>query len=587
MKRRTLLGATLSAAIAVAAIAPTEEMNKVLQESIRSGDNARIKAALDGGADPNAKDADGTPMLMNAALHGSAATIKMLLDKGADPNARNTMEATALIWGAADPAKVRLLVARGADVNATSKLGRTPLLAAAGASRNVSSVKLLLDKGAKVEVHDSIAPIPVVPVGGGKGTPLIEAARSGDFESVRLLVEAGADVKAITGHSVTALSEAVAAGRTDVVRYLLEQGSPVDSLVTARKFNLMALAEARGNQEVIAMLRAKGAPANTEWKFFQPQAPPMTASNPMPADVSLSEALTRAVNTMRKAAPESYKKTGCASCHHQALPAVAATAASKVVPLGDLEPEQQMVRMSLSMLKPMTPVLLEGSDVPPDMQVTGAYFLEAMKAREYGPDLLTAAIVHKVAQSQLADGHWTGWAPRPPLEFGDIQATAMAIRSMTLYPMAGRQAEMEERIARARKWLINAAPKSTEDYTMRMLGLQWSNAPRAIVLKAARELAGLQRGNGGWAQESWLEPDAYATGKALVALSQAGVRMGNTVAAVRFLRQTQQADGTWMVQTRAVAFQPLVDTGFPHGRNQWISDAATAWAVHALVIHAN
>lgn len=587
MKRRTLLGATLSAAIAVAAIAPTEQANKTLLSAIRAGDAAGVRAALDGGADPNAKDAEGTPALMNAALYGSASTIKMLLDKGAEPNARNTMEATALIWGAADPAKVKLLVARGADVNATSKLGRTPLLAAAGASRNSSSVKLLLEKGAKVEARDSISPIPVVPVGGGKGTPLIEAARSGGFESVKLLVEAGADVKATTAHSATALSEAVMAGRADVVRYLLEHGAPIDSLVTARKFNLMALAEARGNQEVIAMLRAKGAPANTEWKFFQTQAPALSAANPMPGETPLGEALLRAVNTMRKAAPESFKKTGCASCHHQTLPAIAATAASKVAPIGDLTPEQNMVKMAVSMFKPMTPLLQEGSDVPPDMQVTGAYFLEAMKTGGYQADSLTAAVVHKVAQSQLADGHWTGWAPRPPLEHGDIQATAMAIRSMTLYPLEGRKAEMDERIARARKWLLAAVPDSTEDFTMRLLGLYWSGAPRAELEKAARNLASLQRANGGWAQEVELAPDAYATGKALVALSQTGFRFGNSAAAVRFLRQSQQADGTWMVQTRAIPFQPLIDTGFPHGRNQWISDAATAWAVQALAIHAN
>lgn len=587
MKRRTLLGATLSAAMAMAAIAPTEQTNQALLSAIRAGDTAGVRAALDGGADPNAKDAEGTPALMNAALYGSAATMKMLLDKGADPNARNAMEATALVWGAADPAKVRLLAARGADVNATSRLGRTPLLVAAGASRNSASVKLLLEKGAKIEARDSIAPIPVVAVGGGKGTPLIEAARSGDFESVKLLVEAGADVKATTAHSATALSEAVMAGRADVVRYLLEHGAPVDGLVTARKFNLMALAEARGNSEVIAMLKAKGAPANTEWKFFQPQAPPMAAADAMPAEVPLSDALARAVNTMRKAAPESFKKTGCASCHHQTLPAIAATAASKVAPIGDLAPEQNMVKMAVSMLKPMTPLLQEGSDVPPDMQVTGAYFLEAMRNGGYPADSLTAAVVHKVAQSQLADGHWTGWAPRPPLEHGDIQATAMAVRSMTLYPLEGRKAEMEERIARARKWLLAAVPKSTEDYTMRLLGLAWSGAPRTAVERAARDLAGLQRANGGWAQETWLEPDAYATGKALVALSQTGFRMGNPVAAVRFLRQTQQADGTWIVQTRSVAFQPLIDTGFPHGRNQWISDAATAWAVQALAIHAD
>ena len=51
---------------------------------------------------------------------------------------------------------------------------------------------------------------------------------------------------------------------------------------------------------------------------------------------------------------------------------------------------------------------------------------------------------------------------------------------------------------------------------------------------------------------------------------------------IRFLLETQLADGTWYVRRRAFPFQPTMNSGFPHGRDSWISAAATSWAVMAL-----
>jgi hypothetical protein len=42
------------------------------------------------------------------------------------------------------------------------------------------------------------------------------------------------------------------------------------------------------------------------------------------------------------------------------------------------------------------------------------------------------------------------------------------------------------------------------------------------------------------------------------------------------------ADGSWYVRSRAVKFQPYFQSGFPFDHDQWISAAATAWAVRAL-----
>ena len=52
---------------------------------------------------------------------------------------------------------------------------------------------------------------------------------------------------------------------------------------------------------------------------------------------------------------------------------------------------------------------------------------------------------------------------------------------------------------------------------------------------------------------------------------------------VEFLRKTQLADGSWFVARRAIPIQPYFDAGFPHGKDQFISAAATNWATQALL----
>ena len=50
----------------------------------------------------------------------------------------------------------------------------------------------------------------------------------------------------------------------------------------------------------------------------------------------------------------------------------------------------------------------------------------------------------------------------------------------------------------------------------------------------------------------------------------------------QFLLKTQLADGSWFVQSRSLPVQAYFESGFPHGRSQFISCAATSWATMAL-----
>ena len=86
-----------------------------------------------------------------------------------------------------------------------------------------------------------------------------------------------------------------------------------------------------------------------------------------------------------------------------------------------------------------------------------------------------------------------------------------------------------------------------------------------------------------------LQSDAYATGEALVALQMAGAVNASHPAAkraIQFLLNSQAEDGSWYVKRRAVPIQPHFESGFPYGKDQFISAAATNWAAHALALAA-
>ena len=94
-----------------------------------------------------------------------------------------------------------------------------------------------------------------------------------------------------------------------------------------------------------------------------------------------------------------------------------------------------------------------------------------------------------------------------------------------------------------------------------------------------------QREDGGWAQLPTLASDAYATGLALYALHEGG-KIGVDHPAYRrgveFLLRTQFEDGSWYVASRCFPMVEYTKSGFPHGRSQFISAAATCWATMAL-----
>ncbi len=195
-----------------AGVAAANPKAVAMVEALRKGDRQSFMKAL--AEDPtllNARGPEGSTPFMYAVLYTDAAFVEQLLKNGADPNARNDAKATALMWAATNLEKTRILLAHGADSNARSDDLRTPLMIAAGHPGGTPIVKLLLDRGADVNPTKNPA---------AESSPLIQAALASDPESMRFLLDHGADVK---NAGIAALEVAIAMNCSKCVDLLAEK----------------------------------------------------------------------------------------------------------------------------------------------------------------------------------------------------------------------------------------------------------------------------------------------------------------------------------------------------------------------------
>jgi len=119
---------------------------------------------------------------------------------------------------------------------------------------------------------------------------------------------------------------------------------------------------------------------------------------------------------------------------------------------------------------------------------------------------------------------------------------------------------------------------------MQLMGLVWTKATGPEIQRSMQQVLAHQLPNGGWGQREGYEPDSYATGESLYALHQAGMPVTTDVyiKGVAFLLSTQYQNGAWFVKTRAYPTQLPFESGYPFGRNQWISAAGASWASLAI-----
>jgi squalene cyclase len=279
------------------------------------------------------------------------------------------------------------------------------------------------------------------------------------------------------------------------------------------------------------------------------------------------------------------RKSGCVSCHNNTLTDVTMAAARKRGFHVDEQASQQKLKTIGAYLHTWRERALQNIGIPGDADTVG-YILLGLAAQHYPSDTATDAMAFFLKRLQLPDGHWRRLANRPPLESSDVEVTAVAMRAIQAYAPKAKQSAFDQAVQRAAEWLVQAQPQCTEDRVFQLLGLAWGGKKQSIP-KTAASLLAEQRADGGWAQIPTLGSDAYATGQALVALQQSGtITLADPACrrGLRFLLNSQAEDGSWCVKRRAMPIQPYFESGFPYGRDQFISAAATNWAATALAM---
>jgi uncharacterized protein len=168
---------------------PDPELNARLLEAARANRVDDARELIERGADVNAKDMTQQSAYLYATseVGPDPAMLELMLANGADVGAKDSYNGTGLIRAAhrGYPEIVERLLAAGIELDHVNRLGWTALLEAIilgdGGRSHVETVRQLVDAGADVNLADREGV-----------TPLVHAQRAGFDEIAAILLAAGA-----------------------------------------------------------------------------------------------------------------------------------------------------------------------------------------------------------------------------------------------------------------------------------------------------------------------------------------------------------------------------------------------------------
>ncbi len=228
---------------------------------LHSASGNSTKLLLTAGADPNAVNNEGAPVITHviteiiwrnpndwqANICMADLTVKHLLAAGANPNAADAQGNTALhyfLQGYDCADIVNELIARGAHVNARNKDGATPLMLGAAQDWSKTLASFLKNHTPDLNARDNrgltamhyaaeyagCSPTTIAEAGGSTGNALEDAVLLNNIAEIERYIAAGGDVNAKGNHGSTLLHWAAACGHKEITSMLLQAGADPNTM---------------------------------------------------------------------------------------------------------------------------------------------------------------------------------------------------------------------------------------------------------------------------------------------------------------------------------------------------------------------
>ena len=313
----------------------------------------------------------------------------------------------------------------------------------------------------------------------------------------------------------------------------------------------------------------------------------VSAGDEFPMPDAITAAIQKSLPLLEKGAKGSLEqRKQCFNCHNQGLPILALTTARSRGFVIDTEHLQQQLQFTADFLGRNREKYREGEGQGGQIDTAG-YALWALDRGGWNRDETTAAVAEYLLLRQNDIDHYEPDASRPPGEHSDFTSTYVALRGLKVYGTGEQKNRIDARIDRVRPWVLKTISTETEDRVFRLRVLALLDAAECDIQQAVKDLMEAQRDDGGWAQRDEMTSDAYATGTALVGLHDSGGIATDHPAYRRglaYLLSIQKDDGSWHVVSRSKPFQSYFESGYPHGKDQFLSMAAASWSTTAMAL---
>ena len=235
--------------------------SRCLRFAVFSGNAAFGKALIKAGANLETLMVEGEfTSLQCAVAGGHVGLVEALAEGGA------SLEATGKSVGATTPLQLAIgkgnvevtkaLVEAGASLEAIGGSGLTPLQCAITFG-NIDTIKASIETKASLEAACGFESTPLqLMVSDGSWPSAMAYKADRNLDAVKMLVKAGASLKAAGEQNITALEYAIDRGNVDVIKALIQASGSLEAVERGSKLTAMELAIGIGNSNVEQLIEA-------------------------------------------------------------------------------------------------------------------------------------------------------------------------------------------------------------------------------------------------------------------------------------------------------------------------------------------